>query len=173
MLFRLSWDDVTWINGRNGVMLIKRGKTAAARRVIPMTPRVRGLLEARWKNAGEPQEGWIWPAQTRSGHVEPSSLRKQHARSFKTLAKEAAERNEKPVRPFVLYALRHTFLTRLGQSGCDAWTLARIAGHASITISARYVHPSEDAVLDAMSRLGGHKIGHSPAAPAQLPLQKM
>jgi integrase len=159
--FRLSWDDVTWINGRNGVMLIKRGKTAAARRVIPMTPRVRGLLEARWKNGGEPQEGWIWPAQTRSGHVEPSSLRKQHARSFKTLAKEAAERTEKPVRPFVLYALRHTFLTRLGQSGCDAWTLARIAGHASITISALYVHPSEDAVLDAMSRLGGHKIGQS------------
>ncbi|NDQ57955.1 MAG: tyrosine-type recombinase/integrase [Acidipila sp.] len=57
------------------------------------------------------------------------------------------------VRPFVLYSLRHTFLTRLGESGCDAWTLARIAGHASITISARYVHPSEDAVLDAMSRL--------------------
>lgn len=57
------------------------------------------------------------------------------------------------MRPFVLYSLRHTFLTRLGESGCDAWTLARIAGHASITISARYVHPSEDAVLDAMSRL--------------------
>jgi integrase len=170
--FRLSWDDITWINGRNGVMLIKRGKTAAARRVIPMTPRVRGLLEARWKNAGEPQEGWIWPAQTRSGHVEPSSLRKQHARSFKTLAEEAAKRNEKPVRPFVLYALRHTFLTRLGQSGCDAWTLARIAGHASINISARYVHPSEDAVLDAISRLGGHKIGHSQNEVPQLPIVK-
>jgi hypothetical protein len=38
----------------------------------------------------------------------------------------AAKRNEKPTRPFVLYSLRHTFLTRLGQSGCDVWTLARI-----------------------------------------------
>ncbi len=35
------------------------------------------------------------------------------------------------MRPFVLYSLRHTFLTRLGESGCDVWTLARIAGHSS------------------------------------------
>jgi integrase len=110
-------------------------------------------------------------ASTRSGHVEPSSSRKQHARTFRTLAEEAAKRNDKAVRPFVLYTLRHTFLTRLGQSGCDAWTLARIAGHSSITISARYVHPSEDAVLDAMSRLGGHKTRHSGNTQAQLPLQ--
>ena len=49
----------------------------------------------------------------------------------------------------------------LGESGCDTWTLTRIAGHSDIRISARYVHPSEDAVLTAMARLGGHKIGHS------------
>jgi site-specific recombinase XerD len=61
----------------------------------------------------------------------------------------------------VLYSLRHTFLTRLGQSGCDVWTLARIAGHSSISISNRYVHPSDDSVLEAMSRMGGHKTGHS------------
>jgi hypothetical protein len=30
-----------------------------------------------------------------------------------------------------------------------------------MSMSSRYVHPSEDAVLSAMSRLGGHKIGHS------------
>ena len=69
------------------------------------------------------------------------------------------------VRPFVLYSLRHTFLTRLGESGCDTWTLARIAGHSSIGISARYVHPSEDSVLAAVERLGGHKIEHSAEQP--------
>ncbi len=65
------------------------------------------------------------------------------------------------MRPFVIYSLRHTFLTRLGESGCDVWTLARIAGHSQIGISSRYVHPSEDAMFAAISRLGGHKIGHS------------
>jgi integrase len=53
----------------------------------------------------------------------------------------------------VIYALRHTFLTRLGESGCDAWTLARIAGHSSIKMSERYVHPSGEAVIAAISRM--------------------
>ena len=64
------------------------------------------------------------------------------------------------VRPFVLYALRHTFLTRLGERGCDVWTLARIAGHNSIAISSRYVHPSGDAVLAVMERPGRQEFGH-------------
>jgi len=65
-----------------------------------------------------------------------------------------------------------TFLARLGQSGCDVWILAQIAGHSSIGISAWHVRPSEDAVLDAMSRLGGHKTGYSENPPAQLSVAK-
>lgn len=114
LCFRLCSENVTWLNGRNGVLLMAHGKIAAARRVIPMTPRAPGVQEARWQSAGKPEDGCVWPAQTRSGHIEPYSLRNQHARTFKTLAEEVAKRNEKPVRPFVLYSLRHTFLTRLG-----------------------------------------------------------
>jgi integrase len=149
--YRLRWESITWVNGRNGTLLVTHGKTVAARRVLPMTPRVRAILESRWERTGKPLEGWIWPAPTLSGHVEPSSLKKQHRKALRLAG----------VRPFVLYSLRHTFLTRLGESGCDAWTLARIAGHSSVAISGRYVHPSEDAVLSAMSRLGGHRTGHS------------
>ena len=116
-----------------------------------MTPRVRTVLESRWERAGNPVDGWVWPAPTRSGHLEGSSIKKQHAKAL----------NGSNVRPFVLYSLRHTFLTRLAESGCDAWTLARIAGHSSVSMSTRYVHPSEDAVLRAVETLGGHKIGHS------------
>jgi integrase len=89
--------------------------------------------------------------------MEHDTLRVQHKKAL------AASK----VRPFVIYSFRHTFLTRLGESGCDAWTLARIAGHSNIAISQRYVHPSEDAVLSAMSRLSGHKTGHNekPALP--------
>lgn len=149
--FRLRWEAITWANGRYGTLLVTHGKTAAARRVIPLTPRVRAILESQSDCTGKPSEGWVWPAPTYSGHVEPSSLRKQHSAAVKASS----------VRPFVLYAFRHTFLTRLGESGCDAWTLARIAGHSSISISSRYVHPSENAVLVAMARLGGHNSGHS------------
>jgi integrase len=154
--FRLKWEALTWSNGRYGTLLVTHGKTAAARRVLPMTPRVRAVLESRWEGAGNPTEGWVWPAPTCSGHLEGSSIKKQHARALKVSR----------VRPFVLYSLRHTFLTRLGESGCDAWTLARIAGHSSIAMSTRYVHPSEDAVLAAVERLTGHNIGHSEEMPA-------
>ena len=149
--FRLRWEAIAWVNGRHGTLLVTHGKTAAARRVLPMTPRVRGILETRWQLSAKPVDGWVWPAPTYSGHLEPSSLKKQHSKAVK------ASR----VRPFVLYSLRHTFLTRLGESGCDTWTLARIAGHSSIAISARYVHPSHDSVLAAVERLAGHKIGHN------------
>jgi integrase len=149
--FRLRWEAITWFNGRHGTLLVTHGKTAAARRVLPMTPRVGNILETRWTSAGKPVEGWIWPAPTFSGHLESSSLKKQHLKAVAV----------SKVRPFVLYSLRHTFLTRLGESGCDTWTLARIAGHSSIAISSRYVHPSHDSVLSAVERLGGHKIGHN------------
>jgi integrase len=78
--------------------------------------------------------------------------------------------NEKPMRPFVLYSLRHTFLARLGESGCNVWTLARIAGHSSIALSARYVHPSDDAVLNALNQMqpksGTEPENAQPALPA-------
>ena len=155
--YRLIWDSITWVNGRNGTLMVTHGKTKAARRALPMTPRVRHILQARWNASGRPLDGYVWPAPTKTGHIEPSSLKKQHSKALR-LSK---------VRPFVLYSLRHTFLTRLGESGCDVWTLARIAGHSSIAISARYVHPSEDAVLHAMTRLGGHNSGHSAKSLAQ------
>ena len=74
--FRLRWEAINWqATGKavNGTMLVTHGKTAAPRGLLPMTPRVRFLLEARWEVAGKPQESWVWPAPTQSGHVEPSS----------------------------------------------------------------------------------------------------
>jgi integrase len=148
----LRWENITWDGGRNGLLLIAKGKTKAARRVLPMSPRIRMVLEKRWQMAGQPDAGWVWPAETKDGRINHDSLKLQHKNALK-LAK---------IRPFEVYCIRHTFLTRLGESGCDAWTLARIAGHSNISISQRYVHPSEDMVLNALSRLSGHNSGHSP-----------
>jgi integrase len=144
--YRMRWEELIWFNGKFGTIRVTHGKRAAARRSIPMTPRVRFILQTRWEIAKKPLT-----APTKRGHVDHSSLKKQHARAFRVANAEIKKRNrenetEEPlIQPWVLYSFRHTFLTRLGESGCDAWTLARIAGHSSITISSRYVHPSEDA----------------------------
>ena len=81
--YRLRWENVTWENGRNGSLLVTQGKTASARRVLPMTPRVRTTLEERWRVGGRPSEGWVWPAPTGSGHAEGSSIKKQHSKAIR------------------------------------------------------------------------------------------
>jgi hypothetical protein len=44
-------------------------------------------------------------------------------------------------------------LTQLGGGGADAFTIMRIAGHSSVTVSQRYVHPTPEAVEGAFERL--------------------
>jgi integrase len=71
----LRWENINWDGGRNGMLLIAKGKTKAARRVLPLSPRVREVLENRWKLAGEPCDGWVWPAETKDGHINHDSLK--------------------------------------------------------------------------------------------------
>ena len=67
--------------------------------------------------------------------------------------KVEGERREIFPADFVLHSLRHTMLTRLGESGVDAFTIMRIAGHSSIVVSQRYIHPTPEAVERAFERL--------------------
>lgn len=93
---------------------------------------------------------WVFPAGTRSGHIEKSSLKKQHARARK-LANIA---------DFVLYTFRHTCLTRWA-AYMDPYTLAYLAGHSDFSNTRRYVHPQAHTIREAMERprkgRGGHK----------------
>jgi site-specific recombinase XerD len=44
-------------------------------------------------------------------------------------------------------------LTRLGEAGADAFSIQNIAGHSSITISTRYVHPTPERIEGAFTAL--------------------
>jgi integrase len=77
------------------------------------------------------------------------------------LVRRHSEAIKTGVKAFEPYCLRHTALRRLAEAGCDAFTLARIAGHSSITITQRYCHPQAEAVERAFAKLGGHNFGHS------------
>jgi len=54
---------------------------------------------------------------------------------------------------FALHSLRHTFGTRLGESGADAFTIMKLMGHSTITVSQRYVHPSPESTERAVGRM--------------------
>ena len=62
---------------------------------------------------------------------------------------------------FVIHSLRHTMLTRLGESGADAFTVMRIAGYSSVTLSQRCAHPTPEGMAPALERLEKLKIPHS------------
>jgi integrase len=162
-LHRLRWEDITFVNGRYGALSVCYGKTDAARRTLPMTSRVRCILEARHVSAGKPTSGWIFPAPSKSGHISHSSLKKAHAKALR-LSKVAQ---------FLLYSLRHTFATRLALSpSMDAWTLCKIMGWSSLAVAMRYIHPSEERVLEAFGQKPelsetGDKTGDSATAAAQ------
>jgi integrase len=143
-VFRMRFENLHFEpvpNCKFGYIFNPFGKSKNARRNIPMTQRVKALLEFRFESMGKPQEAWVFPADTASGHID--RLKTQHAKAVKA----------SNVKPFVLYSLRHTMLTRLGQSGADPFTIQRIAGHSSITISTRYVHPTPEMVEKAFAGL--------------------
>ena len=147
---RIRWENIDWSSGRNGTLLVTEGKTAAAHRLLPLTPRLRAILESRWETTGRPVEGFLWPSATKSGHIDHSTVKKQHVRALKLSG----------VRSFVLYSLRHSFATRLAPH-VDAWTLCKIMGWSSLSVAMRYIHPSEERVLRAIAGLGGHNSGHN------------
>ena len=73
---------------------------------------------------------------------------------------------------FVIHSLRHTVLTRLGESGADAFTIMKIAGHSSVTVSQRYGHPSPESVENVFAKLdmlNRSKRGESAGVPTKSP----
>ncbi len=144
--FRLRWQNV-----RDGALHVPFGKTQNARRSVSLTPRTAALLEMR---RSAHRIDWVFPASTRSGHIEKSTLKKQHGKALKLSKVEA----------FTLYTLRHTCLTRWA-AHMDPYTLAYLAGHSDFSTTKRYVHPQADTVRAAMERArgarGGHSSGHS------------
>ena len=117
-----------------------------------MTGRVQALVDM-WLSSTDP-DGWLFPAGTKSGHIEPSSLAKQHAKALEASG----------VASFELYALRHTCRTRWAK-WMDPFIFHRVAGHADMKTTMRYVHPSDadmdEAIAKAREARSGHTSGHT------------
>ena len=69
-----------------------------------MTPRARAVLEKHREEAGKPLDGFVRPAPTKSGHIDHSTLKKQHTKIFGVVNQEAKKNNQRLLKPFVLYS---------------------------------------------------------------------
>jgi integrase len=150
--FRLTWLDSI----RDGAIEVHTGKGRGSRRRIPASHRVLGVLEMRRADA---TSGWVFPADTKSGHIEASTLKKQHLAALKASG----------VAPFILYTFRHTCITRWAKH-MDPFILHVLAGHTDMNTTKRYVHPSDKDILEAMGRVqaafgNGASTTNVPAGP--------
>jgi integrase len=141
---RLEWSDVK-LKEDPGYVTVRGSVSKNHKpRTVPLTPRLKEVLKG---------------LKGKSGRVfcdadgEPlyhTWLDQQHA---------AVREQMKLPADFVLHSLRHTFGTRLGETGADVFTIMKLMGHQSVTVSQRYVHPSSDAMRSAMKKMGSaHKV---------------
>jgi integrase len=141
----LEWKNVHLTpapGAQRGYIRVRDSKTPYRTRNLLLTERVRDMLTSRKEKAGE--RTLVFTAPTGDGPISRYTLRDQHNKLKKIL---------KLSDDFVPYSLRHTFGTRLGESREDAFTIKRIMGHATVTTSQRYVHPTPELVEQAFERL--------------------
>jgi integrase len=136
-LFPLKWADVdltTRAECPHGVLHVRQGKTDSAQRSLPLTPRVAEVLQRR-KRAAEAKPNsspFVFPGDGISGHI--VSMQHPHEKAIVDAGFAS----------FEFYCWRHTFGTRAAQSGMDRFTLARLMGHSSPSVAARYyIHVTE------------------------------
>jgi len=135
-LFPLRWADVD-LTARaecpHGALHVRQGKTDSAQRSLPSLP---ALLRFYSAARGRQRE-----SQTRLR----SCFRVTHFGAHRFHAASARKGNRGcGLVSFEFYCWRHTFGTRAAQSGMDRFTLARLMGHSSPSVAARYyIHVTE------------------------------
>jgi len=81
-VFPLRWENVL-LNGSGGLLQITDGKSRAARQRLPLVPAVYDVLRGHHNAQGSPMEGWVFSADTKSGHLAGGSAKNQHALALK------------------------------------------------------------------------------------------
>jgi integrase len=143
-VFVMRWEYVLLREEESGLIRVVDWKSKAARRVLPVTPRVYALLKARHKDQRYPFEVWVFPTQSKHGHLEVQKAKRQHATRVGRFGRCSVR---------ALRSEAHGAYPA-GQGGAgDVFALAKIAGHSSITITQKYVHPEEETIDDVFSRL--------------------
>lgn len=124
------------IDLKAGSAAILGGKTRAARRTLTLCGESIEILARRLAEPGR----WVFPSERKPGrHL--TKLNNSHDE----VCREASV-------SFVPYDLRHTFATRLAESGCDLASLAAILGHKGLRMVMKYVHPTAEHQRAAMKK---------------------
>jgi integrase len=139
----LDWQDVHLEPAgaaKLGYVHVRSGKSKNAKRNVSLTARVRTMLAARLAST---KSRHVFANESGLGPLSVFTLEDQHSRTRKGLGLSEC----------VIHSFRHTFGTRLGEAGADAFTIMRAMGHSTVLVSQKYVHPTPEAMERAFERL--------------------
>jgi integrase len=163
----LDWSDVDLQRG--AIRLAGAGgKSAAARRVVPLTRPLATTLKAAWLRAGRPSEGRVCAPRrsSRSGELATGQLLKRAGKAWK-----AAD-----LVPITLHQCRHSCATWLDHAGVSPKVASEWMGHATpgfqpgaaaITLS-RYTHVLDGEMEQAREQLDAFLADRAVASPQEL-----
>jgi integrase len=143
-VFQMCWEDIDW---ERRVIFIPRGKTRLSRRYLPMSDRIITALTAR---RNDHTQGWVFPSDSKTGHLMTVSKAFEKARADAGLPTEIK-----------LYSARHTFATNLMTATGNLPLVMRTLGHTNAQTAMIYQHPSMEDVREV--------VNARPLPPAQRP----
>ena len=133
----LRLEDVDW---SRKVITLRHTKNGKLRRV-PVCDKAFVLLTEQRQHLGD--AGWVFPGKGTDNPVsEPRRLQKRLC--------EAAG-----IPPFTIHEMRHTFATKLIESGADIHTVKDLLGHSTIKVTELYLHASPARYHEVVNRAMG------------------
>jgi integrase len=148
-LFPLEWSNIqleSTPDAPHGFLHVTHGKTDAATRNMPLTPRTREMLLTRRLLVNGSK--YVFPGPGKSGHL--MTIQHAHEKAIRDAG----------LQPFEFYCWRHTFGTRCAESCMDKFTLARLMGHSSPRVAERYyIHVTEPHVTMGFERFLNYHAG--------------
>jgi len=180
-LKHLRWNNVDLFNR---VLNIRRSKTEAGHRGIPMNADAMAALARLWERAeahgATDPEHFVFPA-CENERIDPTKPQKSWRTAWRSLVKEAGKRAgdeaakhakqaggdveaarkraSEPFRGFRFHDLRHQAITELAEAGAADATLMALAGHMSRRMLEHYSHVRMATKRTALEKLESGLMG--------------
>ncbi|VBB42845.1 Integrase family protein [uncultured Desulfatiglans sp.] len=144
-LARLTWSCIDF---EQRTIFIKDAKSGRNRHV-PMTNEVYAALKARYSD--ETGDTMLWP------DAKTGAAQKQVSRTFTRAIKKLGFNDgiNDPRQKVCFHSLRHSYCSWLVQAGTPLYTVAKLAGHQTLTMATRYSHLAPDTLRGAVAALNG------------------
>ena len=152
-LKNLRWSDLDMFSRS---MRIRRSKTDAGHRTIPLNDDAMAALARLWERAqlqgASASDHFVFPA-CENGNIDPTRPQKSWRSAWRKLTKAAG------ILGFRFHDLRHQAITEMAEAGATDATIMAVAGHMDRAMMEHYSHVRMAAKRDVLDKLSSGLMG--------------